>query len=153
VKNLIVFQCDADFNCAPNNVAKATLTGVTLQAQGDWRTVSFKGSFDLLRPEDDATGNQLPRRAREFGSASALFPWDAWKFGSELVAASARYDDAANTRRMGGYALVNLTASYALSKQWSLTLRADNVLDKHYELAAGYNTAGASIFGGVRYSP
>jgi vitamin B12 transporter len=153
VKNLIVFQCDADFNCAPNNVAKATLTGVTLQAQGDWRTVSFKGSFDLLRPEDDATGNQLPRRAREFGSAGALFPWDAWKFGAELVAASARYDDAANTRRMGGYALVNLTASYALSKQWSLTLRADNVLDKHYELAAGYNTAGASIFGGVRYSP
>src|SRR5262249_59711076 len=27
VKNLIVFGCDAEFNCAPNNVAKATLTG------------------------------------------------------------------------------------------------------------------------------
>ena len=153
VKNLIVFQCDADFNCAPNNVAKATLTGVTLQAQGDWRTVSFKGSLDFLRPVDDATGNQLPRRAREFGSASALVPWEAWKFGAEVVAASARYDDAANTRRMGGYALVNLTASYALSRQWALTVRADNVFDKRYELAAGYNTAGASIFGGVRYSP
>jgi vitamin B12 transporter len=48
---------------------------------------------------------------------------------------------------------VNLTASYALSKQWSLTLRVDNVLDKRYELAAGYNTAGASVFGGVRYAP
>ena len=56
-------------------------------------------------------------------------------------------------RRMGGYALVNLTASYTLSKQWSLTLRADNVLDKRYELAAGYNTARASVFGGVRYTP
>jgi vitamin B12 transporter len=153
VKNLIVFGCDADFNCAPNNVAKATLTGVTLQAQGDWRTIAFKGSVDFLRPEDDATGNQLPRRARQFGSASAQLPWEAWQFGAELVAASARYDDAANTRRMGGYALVNLTASYALSKQWSLTLRADNVLDKRYELAAGYNTAGASVFGGVRYAP
>jgi vitamin B12 transporter len=153
VKNLIVFGCDADFNCAPNNVAKATLTGVTLQAQGDWRTIAFKGSVDFLRPEDDATGNLLPRRARQFGSASAQLPWEAWQFGAELVAASARYDDAANTRRMGGYALVNLTASYALSKQWSLTLRADNVLDKRYELAAGYNTAGASVFGGVRYTP
>ena len=153
VKNLIVFQCDAEFNCAPNNVAKATLTGVTLQAQGEWRTILFKGSLDFLRPEDDMTGNQLPRRAREFGSASAQLPWDNWQFGAELVAASARYDDAANTRRMGGYALVNLTASYALSKQWALTLRADNVLDKHYELAAGYNTAGASVFGGFRYTP
>lgn len=153
VKNLIVFGCDADFNCLPNNVAKATLTGFTLQAQGEWRTISFKGSLDFLRPEDDATGNQLPRRAREFGSASAQLPWDAWQFGAELVAASARYDDAANTRRMGGYALVNLTASYALSKRWLLTLRADNVLDKRYELAAGYNTARASVFGGVRYVP
>ena len=153
VKNLIVFGCDADFNCAPNNVAKATLTGLTLQAQADWRTIAFKGSLDFLRPEDDATGNQLPRRARQYGSASALVPWEAWQFGAELVAASARYDDAANTRRMGGYALVNLTANYALDKRWSLTMRADNVLDKHYELAAGYNTAGASVFGGVRYSP
>ena len=153
VKNLIVFGCDADFNCAPNNVAKATLTGLTVQAQADWRTISFKGSLDFLRPEDDATGNQLPRRARQYGSASALVPWEAWQFGAEIVAASARYDDAANTRRMGGYALVNLTANYALDKHWSLTMRADNVLDKHYELAAGYNTAGASVFGGVRYSP
>jgi vitamin B12 transporter len=153
VKNLIVFQCDADFNCAPDNVARATLTGLTLQAQGEWRTVQFKGSFDILRPEDDATGTQLPRRAREFGSASALLPWEAWQFGAEVVAATARFDDVANTRRMGGYALVNATASYALSKQWTLTLRADNIFDKRYELAAGYNTAGASIFAGVRYSP
>ncbi|MEO8676979.1 MAG: TonB-dependent receptor, partial [Casimicrobiaceae bacterium] len=106
VKNLIVFGCDADFNCAPNNVAKATLTGLTLQAQADWRKISFKGSLDFLRPEDDTTGNQLPRRARQYGSASALVPWKAWQFGAELVAASGRYDDAANTRRMGGYALV-----------------------------------------------
>jgi vitamin B12 transporter len=153
VKDLIVFQCDANFDCAPDNVAKATLTGLTLQVQADWQTVALKGSFDLLRPEDDATGKNLPRRARRYGSASALAPWDAWQFGAELVAASARYDDVANTRRMGGYALVNLTANYALSKQWSLTLRADNILDKHYELAAGYNMAGASIFGGVRYAP
>jgi vitamin B12 transporter len=97
VKNLIVFQCDAEFNCAPNNVAKATLTCLTLQAQADWRTITFKGSLDFLRAEDDATGNRLPRRAGEFGSASAQVPWDAWRFGAELVAASARYDDAANT--------------------------------------------------------
>ena len=153
VKDLIVFQCDADFNCAPYNVSKATLTGLTLQAQADWRGVRIKGSLDLLRPEDDATGRQLPRRARQYGSGSALVPWDAWQFGAELVAASARFDNAANTRRMGGYALVNLTANYALSKQWSLMLRADNILDKHYELAAGYNTAGASLLGGVRYAP
>jgi vitamin B12 transporter len=153
VSDLIVFQCDANFNCAPDNVARATLTGLTLQAQADWRTMALKGSFDFLRPEDDATGRMLPRRARRYGSAGAVIPWDAWQWGVELVAASARYDDVANTRRMGGYALVNVTASYALTKHWTLTLRADNVFDKHYELAAGYNTAGAGAFGGIRYTP
>ena len=29
VRQLIVFECDADFNCAPHNVARATLRGVT----------------------------------------------------------------------------------------------------------------------------
>ena len=30
VSQLIIFQCDADFNCAPHNVNRATLEGVTL---------------------------------------------------------------------------------------------------------------------------
>jgi vitamin B12 transporter len=52
---------------------------------------------------------------------------------------------------MGGYALVNLTADYALPGGWTLFARLDNALDKHYELVADYNTAGASVFAGVRY--
>jgi vitamin B12 transporter len=153
VKDLIVFECDADFNCAPQNVARATLTGVTLQGQADWGGIQWKGNLDFLRPIDDATGTDLPRRARRYGSLSAVLPLDAWQFGTEVVTASARFDDAANTRRMGGYAIVNVTARYDLTPHWALTLRADNVLDKRYELAAGYNTAGASVFGGIRYTP
>ena len=78
--------------------------------------------------------------------------WNALRVGAELVASSARFDDAANTRRMGGYALVNFTADYALAPGWTLFARLDNVLDKHYELVADYNTAGASVFAGVRYA-
>jgi vitamin B12 transporter len=52
---------------------------------------------------------------------------------------------------MGGYALVNLTADYTLAPGWTLFTRFDNVLDKHYELAADYNAPGASVFAGVRY--
>ena len=59
--------------------------------------------------------------------------------------------DAANTRRMGGYALVNLTADYALGRGWTLFARLNNAFDKRYELAADYNTAGANVFAGIRY--
>jgi vitamin B12 transporter len=73
------------------------------------------------------------------------------QLGAQVTASSARYDDAANTRRMGGYAIVNLNAEYALAPHWALFAVAGNVFNKHYELAADFNTMGANVFAGVRY--
>jgi vitamin B12 transporter len=73
------------------------------------------------------------------------------RVGAEVVTSSARFDDAANTRRLGGYALLNLTAEYRFGNRWTIFARFDNALDKHYELAADFNTAGANAFVGVRW--
>ena len=48
-------------------------------------------------------------------------------------------------------ALLNLTTSYTISKQFKLSLRADNVLDKDYMLVHGYNTLGRTLFIGLSY--
>jgi vitamin B12 transporter len=151
VRDLIVFQCDAAFNCAPQNVANATLEGVTLELEARKDDLVVRASADFQRPEDDASGNLLPRRARRHAAVGVAQTWHALRVGAELIASSERFDDAANTRRMGGYATLNLTADYALAAGWTLFARFDNVLDKHYELAADYNTPGASVFAGVRY--
>jgi vitamin B12 transporter len=152
VKQLIVFQCDADFNCAPNNVDRATLQGVTLGLDATWRDTTLKASLDLQSPEDDRTGNLLPRRARTHGVLAALQHWGPVQLGAEVVASSYRYDDAANTRRMGGYGVLNLTAQWAVGRRCALFVRADNVFDKNYELAADFSTGGAQVFGGVRWA-
>jgi vitamin B12 transporter len=152
VKSLIVFQCDAEFACAPQNVDRATLKGVTLSADASFGDTTLKGSIDLQSPTDDATGNLLPRRARAHGAASAQQRWGAFTLGAELVASSKRYDDAANTRKMGGYAVVNLVAEWKAGRGVTLFVRGDNVLDKDYELAAGYATGGAQAFAGVRWA-
>lgn len=151
VRDLIVFQCDASFLCAPQNVANATLQGVTLELEAAVGDLLFKASADLQQPEDDATGNLLPRRARRHAAIAAAQAWQKLRLGVELIASSARFDDAANTRRMGGYAIVNVTADYALDKPWTLFVRLNNAFDKRYELAADYNTAGANVFAGIRY--
>ena len=109
-------------------------------------------SLDLGSPEDDLTGKLLPRRARQHGAVTAGMPWGPVRLGVELVASSLRYDDPANLVKMGGYAIVNLTAEWALPHDVTLFVRADNVFDKNYELAAGYATGGAQVFGGVRVS-
>jgi vitamin B12 transporter len=151
VRDLIVFECDADFNCAPQNVASATLEGVTAELGGRMGEFSAKASVDLQKPTDDSNGFLLPRRARRHTAVSLMQDAGPLHVGAEVIASSARFDDAANTRRMGGYALLNLTAEYQFGNRWTLLARFDNAFDKHYELAADFNTVGASAFVGVRW--
>jgi vitamin B12 transporter len=151
VDDLIVFVCDENFVCAPQNVARATLEGVTLGYEKSWDEVTLKASLDLQRPEDDATGALLPRRARRHGAVVLSRSFGPWRIGVEETASSQRFDDPANTRKMGGYAVTNLTVEYALAKAWTLFARVNNLFDKHYELAADYNTPGFNIFAGVRF--
>ena len=151
VRDLIVFQCDANFNCAPQNVAEATLEGVSAEFAGRVGELSAKASIDLQRPTDDTNGFLLPRRARRHAAFSLTRDEGPLHVGAEVVASSERFDDAANTRRMGGYTLLNLTAEYRFENRWTLFARLDNAFDKHYELAADFKTAGANAFVGVRW--
>jgi vitamin B12 transporter len=151
VNDLIVFECDANFNCAPQNVADATLKGVELGGVLTWRLTQVHGSLDLQSPRDDATGLQLPRRALRHGALGITQQVGPVSLGAELVASSLRYDDAANTIKMGGYAIVNLTAEWPLGQGVSLFARGDNIFNKNYQLAAGFSTGGAQTFVGVRW--
>jgi len=153
IDDLIVFQCDVNFNCAPQNVDRATLKGVTLGLDVTWRDTRVQGSLDLQRPEDDRTGNLLPRRAKQHGALQVLQQVGPVQVGAEVVASSLRYDDAENTRKMGGYGIVNLTAQWPFAKGWSLLLRGNNVFDKNYQLAADFSTGGAQLFAGVQWQP
>ena len=72
------------------------------------------------------------------------------RLGFELIASSFRYDDAENTRRLPGYASMNVTAEWPFAANWTVYVRGDNVFDRDYQLAADYSTGGARFFVGVR---
>ena len=151
VSQLIIFQCDIDFNCAPQNVDRATLEGVTLglEARAD-SGATLSASLDIQSPEDDLTGKLLPRRARRHGAMTLGYPVGPARLGVELVASSLRYEDPDNFVKMGGYDFVNLTAEWMLAEGVTLFARADNIFDKNYQLAAGFGTGGATVFAGIR---
>jgi len=153
VADLIVFQCDADFDCSPQNVAEATLEGMTLEGDAQWRDTSLRGSIDVQSPTDDAMGHLLPRRARRHASVAWTRQVGAARFAAEVVGSSERFDDAENTRRLPGYGVVNLTLEYALDPRTTLFVRGDNVFDRNYELAADFSTGGARVSAGVRWRP
>ena len=151
VRDLIVFQCDARFDCRPNNVADATLAGVALAGDARWRDTMVHASLDVQSPKDADSGHLLPRRARRHGVVSLSHPVGRARFVAELVASSARFDDAENRRRLGGYGLVNVAVEWTLDSRTTLFVRGDNVLDRDYELAADFATGGARLVGGVRW--
>lgn len=146
-----VQQASHPYGCA-YNVDKATLSGLSLSAAANFGSLGVRGALDVQDPRDDTTGKRLPRRAREHGSINVDYAIGSTKFGAETVFASSRFDDGANTLRLGGYTLLNLTASTPVAKDWTAFGRWNNVTDKNYALANGYATAGANLFVGLRYA-
>ena len=109
------------------------------------------GVYSFVDTEDRATGNDLARRPRHFGT---LFADYTAPFGLTLGAdwrVSARsFDNAANTVRLDGYNVLDLRAAQAIGEHLEVFGRVENVLDEDYQTVAGYGTAGRGVFAGVR---
>lgn len=153
VDQLIVFGCDENFNCRPENIDQALLKGVSLGGDVALRDTTIRGSVDLQSPEDERTGNLLPRRSRSHGALSLLQRFGPTLFGVEVVASGRRYDDPRNRIPLAGYGIVNLTLEWPVGHNVTLFARGNNVFDRDYQLAAGFNTGGAQYFAGLRWQP
>ena len=77
----------------------------------------------------------------------------ATTLGASGQAFSSRYDNNANTIRLPGYATLDLHAEWRFAPDWTLAARLNNVADKHYETAFGYNQPGREAYLSVRYAP
>lgn len=135
------------------NTARAELTGVTLAAEQRVGRVALSGSLDFLDPRDEDTGRLLPRRARRFGTLAALTRIGTWTTGAELQFAGERFNNAANTQRLAGYGLLNLHARTPIARDWSFLARIDNLGDKDYQTALGYNTPGRLFYVALQWEP
>ena len=98
-------------------------------------------------------GNLLPRRAPRTGRIDLDRKIGAFRVGTTVNGASSRYDDAANTLRVGGYGTVDLRLEYAVGAAWTVQARATNVLDREYETIAWYNQPGREYGLSLRYQP
>lgn len=156
VRDLIAFgppgPCINTFGCYVN-IGRARLQGATLAGRTQVGAVSLHGSLDWHDPKNLDTGRQLQRRARRLASFGADTEVAGWTLGAEAQAASARFENPANTQRLGGYALFNLFASKALMAGLVLEARIDNIGDKTYELARNYATAGRNGQVTLRWTP
>lgn len=154
VRDLITFgaagPCGDLYGCY-ENTGHAEYQGVTLSGAHKLAGVNFSGSLDIQEPTDLNTGKLLARRSRNILKLAADTKLGDWTVGTEVQASSRRYDNAANTNVLGGYALFNLYATTTVARQWTVLARINNVTDKNYQLARGYATAGREFYVGLRW--
>jgi vitamin B12 transporter len=135
------------------NTGSAQYQGVTLAGGTRWENVILGASLDLQRPENLLTGKRLARRPEQMATLTADSRVGRWTVGGEVQLVGERYNDAANLQSLAGYGLVNVSASTALAKEWTLLGRIDNLGDRDYETARGYAVAGRSVYVGVKWAP
>jgi len=141
--NLITTVCDASFNCSPANVNRARVNGLETSYRGSLYGVDVRASFTMQNPQDLSANQLLSRRARHFGSVSAYKTFGPYSAGVEWNAAGDRQD---STRSLAGYGLLNLVGRYQVTRDWAVSARVENLLNKNYQLISPYNTPSRGVF-------
>ena len=138
---------------APVNLPRARIEGWTLGYDGSFDALTLRAAVDALDPRNELTGKLLPRRSKSQVTLGADYAVGPWSFGGSLLKMGRRYDDTANAIPLAGYTTVDLQASYALARDWNVQAKINNVGDRAYETAQGYNQPGRQFFVTLRYTP
>ncbi len=132
------------------NIGKAKNTGVDLNAQTEIFGLDMGANMTWQNPKDRENDIQLGRRAKFFGSLNVSKTLGQWYFGGDLQYTGHRPDGAyEGAHNLGSYTLVNLNARYNINKNISLYARIENLFDKDYETAYGYNQPDRGAYVGV----
>jgi vitamin B12 transporter len=153
VRDLIAW--DSALNM-PNNVDRARLRGAELglgSMFAGWNLEASASWLDARNRTGFNEGKLLPRRARQNARIDLDRGFSNFRFGVTGIAEGARFDDIANTIRLGGYATLDVRGEYAFAQDWSLQARVANVFDRDFRTAAFYNQPGRELQLTLRYAP
>ena len=100
------------------------------------------------------TDTRLVRRARIFGHVTLSRARGPWQWGGNLRFSGDRADRlSGEPRTLHGYGVLDLTAAYTISTRLKVFGRIENVFDREYQTAFGYQQAGRGAFVGLTWQP
>ncbi|HXD04467.1 MAG TPA: TonB-dependent receptor [Burkholderiaceae bacterium] len=141
------------------NVGRTRNHGVELTYEARLPSTDLRASLTSQDPRNDITDERLLRRSKLLASASVSQRLGAGEFGAAWRYAGSRpdvYTDVATfasvNTTLPAYSLLDLTAQWRFTRAVSLFGRIDNVFDKHYQGAYGYDQPARGVFVGLRVS-
>ena len=135
------------------NIDELTTQGIETTA--DWYPcdyVDIKIGYTYTDSED-GNGARKARVPLHKGSFDLnIYPIDEVLLNVGILYVGERYDGTYSDETLGSYTLVNLAASWQIIENLKIYGRVENLFDKQYEEVAGYGTAGASGYLGLKAS-
>ncbi len=153
--NLIEFVVTpSNLNGENQNIARARVRGLEAGYQLTQHSWSWRTNLIFQQPENRDTGTLLLRRSERTLTTALDWYNDHTSLGAHLIVTGPRNDLDFNTGAPvtdAGYVLAGVTLRQRLGHGFAISGSLENLLDTHYQTAAGYNTAGRSLFVRVEY--
>lgn len=150
-EDLITTVCDRFFNCAPENVNEAQITGIEGELFVQWGGWNTMLVAEYLDPENETTGKRLPRRVTKRLSLDLRRDMGRFTFGARLLAEGNRFDNAPNTIRVGSFVTVDVSGEYRVNDRLTLRAKVANLLDEEYQTVKTYNSFDRNFFLSLHY--
>ncbi|WP_448213176.1 TonB-dependent receptor domain-containing protein [Colwellia sp. MEBiC06753] len=154
IDNLIVWQADENYFYQPQNVDKVDINGIEFSAayQGFGGQHQLNASY--IDAKDKATDKQLIRRAKQQFSYQFDTQIGALTLFAEYQYHGKRFDSDFVLGRvtLASYQLVNIAASYPLTKALTVEARVTNLFDEDYETAFNYQVQERAGYVGISYA-
>ena len=143
---------------ATQNVDKAEIKGLTLTSDWTVDNYLFGGSYDYQQAEDNSggsnDGNYLPYRPEHKGLVYVGYRLPSLDIRAEYQYVGDYYSRITNTdaQFIDNYGLLNISGSYELTDNLSMTARLNNITNESYITDIGYNTDGTNFFTSLTYN-
>ena len=146
-KDLLLYDMDSS---QFSNVSRVKNQGLETSYSGRFHMTDVRASLSLQDPVNEATGQQLVRRAKTLASVSVSRSLGLLTLGGSVRYTSSR-PDIDGKPRLPSNTLLDLTARYSLSQEWTLYGRVENATDSSYQTAYGYNQLPRTITLGLSW--
>lgn len=137
------------------NIDKAQIDGIEAEIGAEFLGWNHKLTGNLLSPRDRINNTRLLRRSDKTLSYDLSKTLGAFDFGATVLAQSDRPDRDYFTwepTKVAGFVTLDFRSAYHIDKNWMISGKLNNILDKHYQTVSNYNMADRNFFLSIHYN-
>ncbi len=155
IDDLISFNDpDGFFNPLPGrneNIDQARIQGLELGYEYQAAPWTLRLEALWQDPENRADGQTLARRSARSLTARLGYTTPRWRLQGQCLASSQRRDSDFSDAVLAGYGVCHLVGAWTLAPDWQLRGRVENLFDRDYELADGFNIQRRALWLSLEY--